>query len=82
LNCYVCKNALYGVDLTESNACYGAIEQWENFTDAVCSHLSSCNDECKNSICNNEFLTDRCKECLLNSQLKSIYLNCEMVGNE
>lgn len=37
LNCYVCKNALYGVDLTESNACYGAIKQWENFTDAVCS---------------------------------------------
>ena len=43
LNCYVCKNALYGVELTESNACNGAIKQWQDLTDALCSQ-SSCVD--------------------------------------
>lgn len=81
LNCYVCKNALYGVELTESTACYGAIKQWENLTDSVCAQ-SSCANDCKDSICSDDILSARCKNCLLNSEFKSIYLNCEMLGDE
>ena len=80
LNCFVCKNALHGIVLTEENSCNGALELRESTQKLICG--SSCKEGCSDSICSSLPIDDSCKTCLMNSSSKEIYLNCEMVGSQ
>lgn len=80
LDCFVCKNALHGIILTEENSCNGALELWTSTQKLIC--VSSCAKECFNSICSSLPIDDSCRVCLMNSSSKEIYLDCEMVGSQ
>lgn len=81
LDCYICKNGLFGIDLSQVNACKGAVEAFGIISKDACDHGSMCVSSCITNLCDGKEMDSGCKSCLIVNYKKD-YLACDMIGIE